>query len=160
MFRALTSYFSQVTRIENTSKSRKRIAVVALKVDFISTACLINIRRNRGLNKTCASYPARREVPVQEPDHPARDLSWQCETALWRRVDKNDRICGERRNQYFTSKRQSALDLSSLKVSLQSKMASLQHPSYRPDLSPPDFHMYPEMKKQLEGLRFINIVEM
>jgi histone-lysine N-methyltransferase SETMAR len=35
----------------------------------------------------------------------------------------------------------------------------LSHPPYSPDMSPPDFDLFPELKKSLRGKRFRNIEE-
>ncbi|VVC36962.1 Hypothetical protein CINCED_3A005772 [Cinara cedri] len=33
----------------------------------------------------------------------------------------------------------------------------LKHPSYSPDLSPPDFDLFPKLKEPLRGIRFLNL---
>jgi hypothetical protein len=35
----------------------------------------------------------------------------------------------------------------------------LDHPSYSPDLAPLDYHLYPELKKQLKGRHFSSDAE-
>jgi len=38
-------------------------------------------------------------------------------------------------------------------------MTSVPHPAYSPDLAPCDFCVYPKMKLQLKGRRFVSIEE-
>jgi len=38
-------------------------------------------------------------------------------------------------------------------------MTTVPHPAYSPDLAPCDFYVFPEIKLQLKGRRFISIVE-
>ena len=41
----------------------------------------------------------------------------------------------------------------------QKQVATLNHPPYLPDLSPPDYHLFPKVNLQLKGARFDTIEE-
>jgi len=38
-------------------------------------------------------------------------------------------------------------------------VTSLHHPPYSPDLSPPDYFVFPKLKMKLKGLHFVDVAE-
>jgi hypothetical protein len=38
-------------------------------------------------------------------------------------------------------------------------VTTLYHPAYCPDLSPPDYFLYPKLKMKLQGLHFADVAE-
>jgi hypothetical protein len=39
------------------------------------------------------------------------------------------------------------------------KVTTIYHPLYSPDLSPPDYFLFPKLKMKLKGLRFVDVAE-
>jgi len=39
------------------------------------------------------------------------------------------------------------------------EVTTLYHPPYSPDLSPPDYFLFPKLKMKLKGLRFADVAE-
>jgi histone-lysine N-methyltransferase SETMAR len=38
-------------------------------------------------------------------------------------------------------------------------VTTLYHPPYSPDLSPPDYFLFPKLKMKLKGLHFVDVAE-
>jgi hypothetical protein len=38
-------------------------------------------------------------------------------------------------------------------------VTTLYHPLYSPDLSPPDYFLFPKLKMKLKGLHFVEVLE-
>jgi transposase len=41
----------------------------------------------------------------------------------------------------------------------QKNVTTLYHPQYSPDLSPPDYFLFPKLKMKLKGIHFVDVAE-